>query len=234
MRYHNFDLWIDSGLEGKYPLRAASETFGEARDFLSLESHTADIEEAQRRLEQRQTDSDLLVDLGTRLYTCLFRSGDGAIEELLNQSWGAVQGAEDEGLRLRIRIEAPEIAALPWEFLYSPGMRCFIGTSVRFPLVRYLELSEPIRELATSLPVKMLVVIPDSPGLNAEAEKKNLSGALEGLETQVGLTVLEGNVTRASLSDALLESRFHIFHFIGHGDFHDQRASPRCRRLASS
>lgn len=224
MRYHNFDLWIDSRLEGKYPLRAASETHGEARDFLSLESHAADIEEAERKLDQRQTDSKLLVDLGTRLYTCLFRSGAGAIEDLLNQTWGAVQGAEDEGLRLRIRIEAPEIAALPWEFLYSPRMQCFVGTSVRLPLVRYLELSEPIRELATPLPVKMLVVIPDSPGLNAETEKKNLSSALEGLETQVELTVLEGNVTRASLSDALLENRFHIFHFIGHGDFHDQQA----------
>jgi len=37
MDYRNFDLWIDSGTGGVYPLRAASEPWGEARGVLALD-----------------------------------------------------------------------------------------------------------------------------------------------------------------------------------------------------
>lgn len=224
MRYHNFDIWIDRKMEGTYPLRAGSETLGEARDFLSLDPDTPDLQEARRRLARQQTTRELLVDFGTRLYGYLFTQGSKGIEALFQRCCGEVLSRQDEGIRLRLRIEAPDLATLPWEFLYSPSSESFLGTSIHTPLVRYLEVFEPILPLPTEPPLRMLIVIPDSPGLNTEDERANLASALTDLEDYVHPTILEGNVTWIRISDALLEERFNILHFIGHGDFREDQA----------
>jgi len=70
----------------------------------------------------------------------------------------------------------------------------------------------------------MLVVIPNSTDLDVAEEKASLLQTLAGLEDRVELSFLEGTVTATKISDALLEGRFHLFHFIGHGEFDGDRA----------
>ncbi len=227
MEYRNFDLSVDGKSEDVYPLRAESQDFGEIRDFLKLEAdQLAEISEALDRLDHRETDRDFLIRLGTMLYGILFPS---KIESIFEQSYGTVLGSRDTAIRLRLRIHPPEIAALPWEFLYSPVANCFLGTSVRFALVRYLEIPQRISLVEARLPLKALVVIPNCvepyPQLDSEAERANLVRALQGLEDSVQLKFLDGNVTRARISDALLEEFYHCFHYIGHGDFQEDRGS---------
>jgi hypothetical protein len=224
MRYQNIDLWVDQKTDKGYPLRAASETEGEARDFLSLDLSDADLEEARRRLSSRQTDRAFLVAFGTRLYATLFRSAGDVVEQLFNRCCGRASSTDDDGVRLRLRIEAPEIARLPWELLYWPTRQCFLGTSIHTPVVRYLEIAEPIRDLTTAAPVRVLVVIPANPELDTGTELANLQQAMAALAPQVDLTVLDGAVTLDRISDSLLEQRFHAFHYIGHGDFRDDEA----------
>ena len=48
---------------------------------------------------------------------------------------------EDTPLRVRLRIGPPELAALPWEFLYDPGEDDYLCLST--PLVRYLDVPAP-------------------------------------------------------------------------------------------
>jgi CHASE2 domain-containing sensor protein len=225
MRYQNFDLWIDNKTGDGYPLRAASPVFGETRDILQLEpAYLDEIEQDIDKLAQRETDRDFLIYFGTRLYEHLFK---GKIESLFEQSYGDVSGDPGAAIRLRLRIEAPEIAALPWEFLYSPVTDCFLGTLVRSSLVRYLEIFQRIRSLEAKLPLRILVAIPESvapyPPIDADTEKSNLIHALEGLEDSVQVTFLDGYVTRTQISDALLEESYHCFHYIGHGDFQDEQ-----------
>ncbi len=220
MRYTNFDLWIDAKIGDRHPVRAASP-LGEVRGFLALDPHRRQIQESQDRLAQRDVDQAGLIELGRQLYKLLFADD---IERLFEQSVGQILRQEDQGLRLRLRIEAPELIVLPWEFLYWPRKERFLGTSVQCPVVRYLEIFEPIENLEVELPLKMLVAIPDSPHLDAAHEKSNLIQMLEGLDKQVKLNFLEGAVTCARISDALLEERFHLFHFIGHGEFENDQA----------
>jgi CHASE2 domain-containing sensor protein len=224
MRYQNIDLWVDQKTDKGYPLRAASETEGEARDFLSLDLGAADLEEARRRLGARHTDRAFLIAFGTRLYATLFRSAGDVVEQLFNRCCGRASSAADDGVRLRLRIEAPEIARLPWELLYWPSRQCFLGTSIQTPVVRYLEIAEPIRDLTTAAPVRVLVVIPANPELDTGTELANLQQAMAALEPQVELTVLDGAVTLDRISDTLVEQRFHVLHYIGHGDFRDDEA----------
>ena len=186
MRYQNIDLWVDEKTDKGYPLRAASETEGEARDFLPIDLSATDLEEARRRLGSRQTDRAFLVAFGTRLYTTLFRSAGDVVEQLFNRCCGRASSADDDGVRLRLRIEAPEIARLPWELLYWPSRECFLGTSIQTPVVRYLEIAEPIRDLTTAAPVRVLVVIPANPELDTGTELANLQQAMAALEAPGG------------------------------------------------
>jgi CHASE2 domain-containing sensor protein len=224
MRYQNFDIWIDKGNGGGYPLRAVSEYFGEGRGILRLEPRSEETQEDLDRLARRDTDRDFLSRVGSELYDHLFQ---GEIGALFQQCHGGLLGKENEGVRLRLRIEAPEIAILPWELLHSPTMGCFLGTLVRFPLVRYLELLQPIRAFETQPPLRILVAIPESrapyPVLDAETERANLIRALEILGDSVRYTILDGNATRTRISDSLMDAPYHCFHFIGHGVFQGDR-----------
>lgn len=216
--YRDFDLWIETPTAEGYPLRARSETQGEARAWMKLDLMSESVQSYLEKLATWETDETFLIEFGAFLCDSLFA---GNIESLFQRSLGEVLGQEGQGLRIRLRIDPPEISALPWEYLYSPEQKYFIGASKKTPLTRYLEVSQPIRALRTALPLKVLVVIPGWSGLDTQKEKDILTEALDRLGDTVQLKYLEGNVTRTTVADALLEARYHVFHFIGHGAFKD-------------
>lgn len=223
MEYHNFDLWIEARTADGYPLRAASEQ-GEARGFLKLDPMSESLQAYQRKLEiediyqerrEKEVDADFLEEFGTFLYHSLFT---GDVEALFQASLGAV-GQEEQGLRIRLRINPPEISALPWEYLYAPRRNYFLGASKKTSLTRYLEVFQTIPDLRVVLPIKVLVAIPSGSGLDTEKEMGVVTEALSELGDAVQITPLKGVVTRSALADALLKDRYHFFHFIGHGGF---------------
>lgn len=128
------------------------------------------------------------------------------------------------GLRLKLRLQdTPELADLPWEFLFDPSFDRFLAQSNYTPIVRYVELPERIAPLAVTLPLRLLAMISspaDYAHLDAEREKSNMSKALEDLVAQGKVQVewLEEATLRA-LQQRLREREYHLFHFIGHGGF---------------
>ena len=78
------------------------------------------------------------------------------------------------GLRLRFRLaDTPELAELPWEFLYDPRHRRFLAQSRYSPLVRYLDLPDPPHSLSVDGPLRVMVMISnpsDYDELDAERE----------------------------------------------------------------
>ena len=128
---------------------------------------------------------------------------------------------------MRLHIEAPELAALPWEFLYDPLQReyvCFLPDTV---IVRYLDVAQPIPPSTVEPPLRVLAMIAnpsDQDRLNIASERQRLLDALGPLE-QLGLLKLrwvEGQTVH-DLHRALLQRDWHIFHFIGHGAFDPNR-----------
>jgi CHASE2 domain-containing sensor protein len=219
MQYHNFDVWLDNPTAEGYPLRACCEPIGETRDVCSLDPDSAPVLEMRKRLAREDTTKDFLTEFGTLLYSALFSAKDRRLETLFERCRGAFLGNGDEGIRVRLRIEPPKIAALPWEFLYSRMADCFLSASIETPVVRYIELMQVIRELKVQPPLHMLIAAPQGSGLDAPAETANLFKAIQGMERQVTTRLLEKDVTRTAISDALREEQFHLFHFIGHGEF---------------
>lgn len=134
-------------------------------------------------------------------------------------------------LRVRLNLSSvPELATLPWEYLYNSENSHFYAQLPGTPVVRYLNIDESIRGLTVDGALRMLVVISSPAGaaqLNVENEWEKLRSVLKPLEDEnlIRLERLE-TATLSALQDKLQENvgdnPFHIFHFIGHGVFDRQ------------
>ncbi len=120
-----------------------------------------------------------------------------------------------------MRIQAPELAALPWEFLYDPLEAEYLSLSRFSPIVRYVELPRAPSPIEVSLPLNVLGVVAspsDLLDLDVERERSRLEESLRPLGGLVRLQWLEGQTWR-DLQRAMRAGPWHVFHFIGHGDY---------------
>lgn len=163
---------------------------------------------------------DMAKDLGERLFTLVFR---GEVLALLRRSLDLAD-QQDSRLRLLLRFTAaPSLADLPWEYLYDPTLGGFLALQGHTPVVRYMEVPQPHRPLATVLPLNILVVAAsprDYSPVDEESEWLQLKNGLSSLE-KLGLVRLErlSQATPLHLQRRLRQANFHMLHFIGHGDF---------------
>lgn len=203
------------------PAGEASASIRFALDSLALENRLQALQIALlrsagtwRRIDSAETEA--VRRFGEELWTSLF-AGDvlGRLETSRN-----VARQREMGLRLKLRVSAPELAALPWEYLFDPGRADYLTLSTSTPLVRYIPLPQAMDPLAVRLPLRILamVVTPDDlPGLDVEREKERLKRAVGDLTERglVELVWLEGRTWR-DLQQALRRETWHIFHFVGH------------------
>jgi hypothetical protein len=232
--YLDFDLLIERAGEG-YRSRVLDSPAGQAAsDFvlplspLELENFLlrvtrslGDIRRKVRRLEA--PERQLVREFGARLFDAVFSDSVlNALRASLNEA-----NRKDAGLRIRLRLtDVPELANVPWEYLYNPMSSQFLCLSIDTPVVRYVDLPTGVRSLAVSPPLRVLVMISsptDFAQLDVAQEWAQLEGALGELADrgQVSLQRLE-TATLASLQRPLRLGEYHIFHFIGHGGFDEQ------------
>jgi hypothetical protein len=162
---------------------------------------------------------------GGELFRAVFQG------ELLKAFQGCLAKAQGgPGLRIRLRLnDVPELAGLPWEYLYDAEGRGFLALSGRTPVVRYLELSEGLGTLLVEPPLRILAVISTPQGYRelaeADEEWRRLVAALDPL-LRSGLIEVERleRPTPAALESRLRTGKpVHVLHFVGHGGFSDLR-----------
>ncbi|MEW5869350.1 MAG: CHAT domain-containing protein [Chloroflexota bacterium] len=227
VRYMDFDLLFEKS-GGKYRARVLNSPSGQAAADFSLPFSDLELDNFYLRLGLPRTDvrrvgspgMEAARAFGQRLFESTFRD---EIYNCLNRSLDEAS-QQASGLRIRLWMaDVPELADLPWEYLYSPSANRFLNLSLESPIVRYLELSERLRPMRVKPPLKILAMISspsDYPPLDVAREWQNLKNALAGLE-QSGLVQVE-RLERASLAVLLARLRrdsYHIFHYIGHGGF---------------
>ncbi|MGQ0777238.1 MAG: CHAT domain-containing WD40 repeat protein [Pseudonocardiales bacterium] len=156
-------------------------------------------------------------ELGQRLFEALVT---GDVRSLYVASR---QRAHEQGsvLRLVLRVRPPELARLPWEFLFDPGQQDYLGLSM--PLVRYPEVLAPRQPLRVALPIRILGMVArpaDQHTLEVDEEQRRLHTALAGLKRDglVELSWVDGQTYNA-LEDALDQGHWNVFHFVGHGGY---------------
>jgi hypothetical protein len=226
-RVEDFDLRIEKTLEGFRAWVLNPEDGAVAKwDFGHPFSGEPGIQEALletaggcRDLKpSRPPSQDATRDLGIHLFQEVF---GGTVLAFWRQRLLGIHRAEG-GLRLRLRLNDPELWDWPWELLYDPD-RSFPAVDPATPVVRYIEMPIPGPPLRVRPPLKILVVTASPSGMSpigVEGELEDLEKSLTELreEDWVEFDVLQG-ATREKLQRKLLEGDVHVFHFIGHGAF---------------
>jgi len=222
MRYYDFELRVAREKADGYSVYATSRLAGEARGVFAFDPHSSDVQAALQRLDTAETDLGFLQNLGGQLFRTLFQ---GDVRDLFHRSLGMVE-RQEEGLRVRLNLEPPELSSLPWEYMYDETRDYFLSTSPSVTLSRYLPVSQPIKNLFVSPPLKLLVAISaprDLRPVDVDAEKGAVQSAVEKLmqKGQIELHFLP----HAKLEDLQKKLRegFHFVHFIGHGGFDEKK-----------
>ena len=224
--YQDFDLLIEPGAQGGYRARVLRSPAGESAPVqftlpfspMELENFVLKVGLARRGTRgPGRPESTPLKDFGGKLYGAVFQ--DELRDTLLRSL--SLTSAPGSGLRLRLRLhDAPELADVPWEFLYDQRLNRFLAQSRRTPLVRYLDLPDPPRPLAVEGPLRLLVMISSPSGyppLDVEQEWSLLTEALAEPREQGQVIIERQAANMGMLRRRLRREEFHVIHFVGHG-----------------
>lgn len=244
MEYLDFVLRIGKGRELEYPIVVVeapeggepSATVQVPLDDLKLSQQLGLLESTRGIVHDTSTAGDwaqplesqgpgdlnepaLAETIGRKLFDVLFPA---EIRSSYRNSL-ALARSQGKGIRIRLRIEAPELAALPWEFLYDQAEGDHVCLNRETPLIRYPELSRAPETLTVQPPIRILGMVAsprDLRQLDTEGEQSRVANAVEHLLTRgdVELVWLE-DATWRHLQTAMTQGPWHIFHFIGHGAF---------------
>jgi len=214
--YVDFDLHIAPDGHA-----VASSSEGQATAKISLDVPNT-IELALSLIEAQQTNAKLLKQVGQAFYDWLF---PGPIHTHFHQT-EAVARRENNKMRVRLRIEAEEIATLPLEFLYRETGGYFVAINPGTVLSRYLNLPLPPEWVRRrEAPLHMLAIIADPTDqvrLPPDEWAAIIQGALaEPLAAgQMTLQTVK-RATRKEIRNALLQQKPDIIQFVGHGIYQE-------------
>jgi hypothetical protein len=229
--YQDFDLLIEPGPPGSYQARVLRSPAGESAPMqfklpftqVEVENLVLKVGLARRRTRgPGRPESAPLKDFGGKLYGAVFQE---ELRDLLRNSLTQTR-TRKEGMRLRLRLaNVPELADLPWEFLYDPRLNRFLARSSHTPLVRYLDLPDPPQPLSVTGPLRLLVMISSPSGyppLDVEQEWSLLNEALARQQEEGRVVIERLPATMSGLRRRLRQEEFHIFHFVGHGFYNPE------------
>jgi len=230
--YLPLDIVLDHSEEG-YVVRVADSSNGEATGSATSDTvaqfqpplTATELAHFHRLLATGETNrgqSDeaelTLQQWGERLFKALF---PGALSSFVQN---AHRLAYQERARLRVRIQIdhePDLAMLPWEYLFDPIRREFVALSLQAPFIRYTNLMQQIVPFKVEPPLRMLVVISSPGGYPPFDREKSWFTILDKLDylAREGKLMLErlNKPTLFDLQRRLREKEYHLLHFIGHG-----------------
>lgn len=231
---HVLELEVSrAGGRGEYVVQVVRSPAGEASAAFTLDSdrllnERASVQNAvllssvsSRRAAQSGNEA-LVQTVGRELFDALL--GPKSIASLYAAN-RALADATQEELRLVLRTESPELAALPWEVMYDAESDAYVCR--REPLVRHMPVATVPTPLRVRGALRILGVVSSPRGmaaLDVDKEKENLMSALAG-PAKRGLIDLQWapDATWSTLQEVLLSEEWHVIHFIGHGDFDFER-----------
>lgn len=182
-------------------------------------------EEWEQRLAQMRTPWQppgraFLAATGARLYAALWRD---QVRDLWLRAQADLEGGKAAGLRVRLSLSPPNVAALPWEALYDPDRGVVFAAGSRVTLARVVNLLRYVgapRLGVTRLPLRLLAAIPEDPTgqVDGEAEAARLQAALAPLQRGgVEPVLLGGRFGVWDLRRRLEQERPDMLHVVTHG-----------------
>jgi len=230
--YLEFELEINAARGRTYPVTVRSPGGDAAAEFmlpfneLALENALLNLKMAllQSGGKRRRTltpEQQTAQNFGRALFEALF-AGDVRTRYEVSRQMAAQQGT---CLRIQLRINDPDLIALPWEFLYDPSEQDYLCLLSGAPLVRYISQPRPLKPLPVQPPLRILCMASapvDLEPLDVDIERQRMDEALAELIKQglVQIHWLPGIQSWRNLQRAIQADRpWHVFHFVGHGGF---------------
>ncbi|MCR2814673.1 CHAT domain-containing protein [Microbacterium jiangjiandongii] len=158
--------------------------------------------------------------IGAELFDRLFTGDVGAAFRTSR----ALAHARGENLQLRLRLEDPALAALPWEAMFDGATGTYLCR--KESLIRQIGPPESLAPLRVDPPLRILGLL-SSPRnlatLDVEAERDRLERALAP-HVAAGLARIEWieQVSWDRLHGRLLAQAWHVLHFVGHSRYQDE------------
>ncbi len=221
MGYKDFAVIVAAQQGNGYPVSVVAEDLGRVSGTMPLlDAELASL--LQRAASQSLGDADeaLVRRCGTALFRWLFSA---PLETQLRLALDRA-ARTSSSVRIRLSIDPPEIAALPWEMMYDPARSVCLSTAAGGLLVRFLDQAAtfgPLAEGAAAWPLEMLLVLPRAAQLDLAQEQAVIQEAVSSLRGSLRVKVLDGIVTRSRLGEALAAGPFHLVHLTGHGGYID-------------
>jgi hypothetical protein len=226
--YDAFRIRVERRAHGTetYEVHASSPA-GEATGGFTVPVSRLELENLVLRMGRARTavrggtgspELQLVRRFGSDLFGSLIA---GPVRDLYRDSYSGAQRSH-RGLRITLGLtDTPELMDLPWEYLFEEP--AFLSISTWTPVVRYLELprSRPPLEVAPPLRILAMVSCPsDAAQLDVALERSKLEGALSNAASRGAVEIhwLE-RATLSALQRELRHADFHVFHYIGHGDY---------------
>jgi tetratricopeptide (TPR) repeat protein len=245
--YRDFELEISSNSPMEYFGKVLNSPGGQSErcrlKFKFITKDPKDLELLRLKIENAVLRGDddtgrrgpttqsekVLRDFGRELFRGIFVDAE-PIRDAYARSKGALSGSGQGRLRMKLHIDSPELASLPWEYLCdeteTPN---YIG--LRLPVVRTLDMPGVAAQMQVKGPLRILGMIanpgtPEWPRLDEPAERRRIAEGIDKLQRD-GRVIFEWvpGGTGTDLLSKLMENEWHIFHFIGHGGIEEHSDS---------
>ncbi len=183
------------------------------------------------RIEQGICSRPDLQDVGSQLWNALRPPG-------IREAFEALERQADEAHPLFVWLDIPpeaEVEHLPWEALHDEMTSSFLGTDLRYCLMRPPPRGCPpaLKPPREEWPLRVLVVIPEGSGLQVQYEWNNLRSLARSLGDALHVEVVEGRVTPDRLLQELKAAPWDVLHYIGHGDVSEEGIAIRLNQESS-
>jgi len=244
LQYEDFALRLIPSDGGPFLARIEHSVAGGGAVAFELPAHMEQIDDlmdavgarvrgsaANRHVKAAQSAGDegdsapTLADpegLGQALHRAIL---GGRVGEAWAFHLGSLTSDGDRGLRLRLvfdpeALEGSLLATYPWELIHQGRARGYLARSRLTPLVRYLDVEQPTALPPIEGPLRVLVLAASParyPRLQLAEEEAKIREAWK-TDAPVELE-LARRLPLAELRERLLRGGFHVFHFMGHGQF---------------
>jgi len=142
---------------------------------------------------------DLIVEVGSLLFHSLIHD---QIRDLWINARTDLEAEQISGLRIRLALQPPAVASLPWE------------------VENLLHQVKPSRTLQTGLPIRILLAVPDDPSgqINAANEIQQIEKTFTAIGSEnVQISILQGQFNVVDLRRRIEREKAQIVHIISHG-----------------
>ena len=179
-------------------------------------------------LERKNLAVDDAIKLGKALTARLLP--DGPVRSIYQQA--LTLAGQDGGVRLRLIIQSPDLAQIPWELVYDPNhlgedkAAYFLALNPQISIARFEERLSPPPALALKDPTKLTIRpvtsnarVSGQRPLKLEQERKVIEESLANFAVDGVEIEIKPFIEQASWNDLTqaLAGKVDLFHFAGHG-----------------